>query len=250
MSIFNDLLQNLPAGEIETAIIGLHWTAVIVNTAGERRCGLASTMSSPHVHGKPDVPEAGNIQTMSALDVAQWVYSPAPTLRSLGIATINALLPQSPASWTDINASDVIIKHGKHKRVALIGHFPFVPDIHDKVGQLDVLELNPQPGDLPAAAAEDILPQADVIAITSMTLLNHTFDDLIGLCNPEALTIILGPTTPLTSKLYEYGLDMLCGSIVTDIDAVVRTVSQGGNFRQAHRAGIRLVTITRSGIAI
>ena len=74
MNIFDDLLQNLPAGEIETAIIGLHWTAVIVYTAGERRCGFASTMSSPHVHGKPDVPEAGKIQSLSTLDIAQWVY--------------------------------------------------------------------------------------------------------------------------------------------------------------------------------
>lgn len=250
MSLFDDLLQNLPNGEIEAAIIGLHWTAVIVNTAGERRCGLASTIPSPHVHGKPDVPEAGKIQTMPTLDVAQWVFSPTPTLRSLGMATINALLPQHPESWTDINAADVIVKHGKHKRVTLIGHFPFVPDIQDKVGQLDVLELKPQPGDLPASAAEDILPQADVIAITSMTLLNHTFDDLVGLCNPKALTIILGPTTPLLPKMYDYGLDMLCGSIITDIDAVAHTISQGGNFRQAHRAGIRLVTITRSGIEI
>jgi uncharacterized protein (DUF4213/DUF364 family) len=250
VNLFDDLLQDLPTGEIEDAFIGLHWTAVVVNTAGERRCGLSSTLSSPHVHGKPDIPDAGQLHSISTTDAAQWVYSQTPTQRCLGMATINALLPRHPEAWSDINAADVIVKNGADKRVALIGHFPFVPDIKDKVGRLDVLELDPRPGDLPASAAADILPRADVVAITSMTLLNHTFDDLMALCSPEALTIILGPTTPLVPKLYRYGPDMLSGSIVTNIDAVTRVIRQGGNFRQAHRAGIRLVTMTRPGLAI
>ena len=250
MNLFDNLLHDLPAGEIEAAIIGLHWTAVVVTISGERRCGLSSTVSSPHVHGKPDIPDAGNLQSIPALEAAQWVHSQTPTLRCLGMATINALLPQYPEAWTDINAADVIAQNGVGKQVALIGHFPFIPSVKDKVGRLDVLELNPRPGDLPASAATDILPQADVIAITSMTMLNHTFDNIMALCNPGALTIILGPTTPLIPKLYKYGLDMLCGSVVTDIDAVTRVISQGGNFRQAHHAGVRLVTMTRAGISI
>ena len=40
---------------------------------------------------------------------------------------------------------------------------------------------------------------------------------------------------------------MLCGSVVTAIEPVVRAVGQGANFRQVHQAGVRLVNIVRSG---
>ena len=55
----------------------------------------------------------------------------------------------------------------------------------------------------------------------------------------------MGPSTLLRPVLFDYGIDLLCGSIVSDIEPVVRTVQQGGNFRQVHRAGVRLVTTAR-----
>jgi hypothetical protein len=38
---------------------------------------------------------------------------------------------------------------------------------------------------------------------------------------------------------------LLSGSIVEEIDAVLRGVSQGASFRQLHRLGVRLVTMTQ-----
>ena len=78
-----------------------------------------------------------------------------------------------------------------------------------------------------------------------MTLLNHTFDGLLKLCAPDALVILLGPTVPLDPILFERGVDILCGSIVTDIEAVLSAVQQGANFRQIHRMGVRLVSVRR-----
>jgi uncharacterized protein (DUF4213/DUF364 family) len=105
--------------------------------------------------------------------------------------------------------------------------------------------LQPQGDDLPAQAAPEIIPQADIVAITSLTLLNNTFDGLVRLCRPDALTLLLGPSTPLSPMLYERGIDIISGSIVQDLDAVLHTIGQGGNFRQVHRAGVRLVSMTR-----
>jgi uncharacterized protein (DUF4213/DUF364 family) len=153
------------------------------------------------------------------------------------------LLPQHPETWVDLNAEEVIAEHGADKRVALIGHFPFVDRLRPRVGELTVLELNPRPGDLPDSAAKEVIPTADVVAITSMTLLNHTLDGLLELCSPQAYVIMLGPTTPLSPVLFNYGISLLCGSVVTAIDPVLRAVRQGGNFRQIHRAGVRLVSV-------
>jgi uncharacterized protein (DUF4213/DUF364 family) len=81
-----------------------------------------------------------------------------------------------------------------------------------------------------------------------MTIHNHTLPSLLSLCDPQALVILLGPSTPLSPILFEEGVDILCGSQITNIEAVLRVVAQGGNFRQIHRAGVRTVTMARPGL--
>jgi uncharacterized protein (DUF4213/DUF364 family) len=246
MELLNDLLATLPDGRVAHVNIGLHWTAVVAEVEGQTRCGLASTVHTDHQHGVPDVPQAGELENLSGLELtAFFVQSDRPTLASVGAAAINALLPQHPETWVDMNAEDVIAEHGGGKSVVLVGHFPFVGRVRPRVGKLTVLELNPRPGDLPGSAAKEVIPAADVVAITSMTLLNQTLDGLLKLCSPLAQVILLGPTTPLSPVLFDYGIGLLCGSVVTAIDPVLRAVRQGGNFRQIHRAGVRLVSVRR-----
>jgi uncharacterized protein (DUF4213/DUF364 family) len=127
-----------------------------------------------------------------------------------------------------------------------MGRFPFVPRIRPQVAELFVLERRPSPDTLPEEEGETHIPVSDVVAITSMTLLNGTLDRLLLLRKPGATTILLGPTTPLSPLLFEHGIDYLCGSIVEADKAVLRAVSQGANFRQVHRAGVRLVTMRRT----
>ncbi len=210
---------------------------------GELHCGLASTLRGVHQHGVPTVTQAGSLESLTGLELAALTQSEQPTLVSVGMAAINALLPHQPASWVDLNAEDVIASHGAKQSVALIGHFPFVERLRAKVGKLTVLELDPQPGDLPISAATEVLLQTQVVAITGMTLLNHTLDVLLSLCSSDALVILLGPSVPLDPILFEQGVDILCGSIVVDVDGVLAAVRQGANFRQIHRAGVRLVSV-------
>ena len=242
-NILSEIITGLPSGSPKLVRIGLHWTAVVMEVNGALRCGLASTLQGDHPHGVPNVPQAGKLENYAGLQLAELVQSEQPTLVSVGMASINALLPQQPETWVDLNAEEVIASSGAKKSVALIGHFPFVERLRPRVGDLTVLELNPHPGDLPGHAAEEVLPTADVIAITGMTLLNRTFDDLLKLCNPQAYIILLGPSVPLSPLLFERGVDVLSGSIVTDIESVLNVVMQGGNFRQVHKAGVRLVSI-------
>jgi uncharacterized protein (DUF4213/DUF364 family) len=91
--------------------------------------------------------------------------------------------------------------------------------------------------------AAELVPQADVVAITSMTLLNGTLDGLLALCRPEARVLLLGPSTPLHPLLFEYGIEMLSGAVVTAVDPVLHVIREGGVFQQVHPAGVRLVTM-------
>ncbi len=197
-NILDALLGSLLEGRITKVLIGLHWTAVVADIEGGQRCGLASTLSKPHHHhGDLDVPQAGQLESLSGSALAILAQSDEPTLASVGVAAINALLPHHPEAWIDLNAEEMLAKHGVGKKVALIGHFPFAARLRSRVGELLVLEQQPQPGDLPAVAAAEILPQADVVAITGTTLINHTLDELMAFCSAQALIILLGPSTPL-----------------------------------------------------
>jgi len=245
-STINKIIDSLPNGRPLDIRIGAFWTAVTIEVNGQPRCGLASALrgfADHHYGGGPAMPNAGRLLQSDALQLAQMVNSNSLLEASVGVASINALLPPHPELWVDMNAEQVIADHGTGKNVVIVGHFPFIPKIEKLAKKLWVLEKQPRGGDLPAEAATDILPQADVIAITGTTLINQTFEDLMQLCNPQALVLTLGPSTPLTPLMFERGVHLLSGSVVEDIDSVVRAVSQGANFRQVHRQGVRLVTM-------
>jgi uncharacterized protein (DUF4213/DUF364 family) len=109
--------------------------------------------------------------------------------------------------------------------------------------------LNPREGDLPARAAPGIIPQADLVAITATTIINKTFQGLIELCRPDAKVILIGPSTPLSSTMYELGIDVLSGAIVTDPNAALTGIGQGISLHQLRQAGIvRLVTMEKEYI--
>lgn len=248
MKMYSELLSRLPDGDILDIRIGLNWTAIVMDVAGNRRCGLASTLSSGHHHGSgPDVPEAGRLEGMAGKAMAEWLLSDAPTQRSLGMAAVNALLEPPPGERSEVNAEQVIASYGAGKKVVVVGHFPFVDRLRPRVVELSVLEKDPGPGDLPAEAAPQVIPQAGVVAITGMTLINHSLQGLLDLCAPQAFVLVLGPSTPLDPVLFDYGIDMLSGAIVTRIDPVLKAVSQGANFRQLHKVGVDLVTIQKDG---
>jgi hypothetical protein len=247
MQILSEIISTLPDGEVRDVRLGLHWTVVVVETGGVLRCGLSSTLFTPHGHDQgPDIPGAGQLDYVSGRELAELALSPHPTQASVGVATINALLPRQTQLWSEDNAEEVIARQGVGKRVAMVGRFPFVPRLRQRVGDLVVLEQDPGPDDLPASRAPEVLPGAEVVAITGMTLINHTLEGLLRLCLPGAFVILLGPSTPLTPLLFDHGVDILSGAVVTAIEPVLRIVSQGGNFRQVHRAGIRLVNMSKN----
>ncbi len=243
--LFQSLIDALEPGQVLDVKLGLHWTMVTAQVGDETRSGLATTLPSVGHHHRdwPDVRQPGQLQRLSARELATLVTSPSPVERSIGLAAINALLPRTPAAWGDLNAEEVIARAGADGVVAIVGHFPFTERLRLRVGQLHVLELDPRGDDLPADQAPEVIPRADVLAITSVTLLNHTLDDLLALRRADALTILLGPSTPMSPLLFERGIDILSGAVVTDSDAVRAQLCQGAGFRQLHKAGVRLVTM-------
>ncbi|GAB4381458.1 MAG: DUF364 domain-containing protein [Calditrichia bacterium] len=239
-----DLLwESLPSdAAVQQVVVGAFWTVVVVKRK-TLCCGLASSMRDFSSREGVQVEAAGELHRQSARELARLIYSKNPMEAGIGMAAINALVEVDLKACREINARELILREGKNRNVVVVGHFPFIPAVRDVAANCQVLELHPGPGDLPAERAGEVLPEADVVALTATSLINHTFDHLISLCKPNAFVILLGGSTPLVPLLLDRGITVLAGTVLQDVEAAVRAISQGANFRQI--PGRKLITLTR-----
>jgi uncharacterized protein (DUF4213/DUF364 family) len=242
MKILEDVIASLkddaPTRQLR---VGAFWTAV-----WSRECGLASTViPQQHEHGSIFVEHSGALADRSALDLARLAFSDSTLEAGIGLAAINSLLEVDEALCIDLNAGQFLMEQGRGKRVALVGHFPFVPDLREAASELWVIELEPRPGDLTVEEGEALIPQADIVAITGSAFINHTIERLLDLCAPASTAMVLGPTTPLSPVLFDYGVDIISGTHVIEPERTLRCVSEGATFRQVQ--GVRLLTMQQRG---
>jgi uncharacterized protein len=236
MKILDNLLKTLDMDvPVRSVLVGAHWTVVC-----SRHCGMATSLMSSHPHGNAQVRDAGRLLEKSIRELVQLAYSDEMLEASIGVAAINSLLGVDESLSVEINASEVLASRGRGRNVALVGHFPFIPQLRQTAAKLWVIEQDPGADEYPAESAADLIPQADVVAITGSALVNHTLDYLLALCRPEVDVMVLGPSTPLAPVLFDHGATIISGTRVVDEAAVLRTVGQGASFRQV--SGVRLLT--------
>lgn len=240
MGVAKSILESIKRdAEVQEIRIGIFWTAV-----WSAQCGLALTLR-PEFEHKPAVGEAGKLRRKSALGICQLWNSSLLSERSLGIAAINSLIDVSGNHLKDLDAADYLMESGKGKNIAMVGHFPFVPALRKIASKLWVLELEPGPEDFPSSAAPEIIPQADIVAITGSAIINGTMDQLLKLASPQSLVVVMGPSAPLSPVWFDFGVDIVSSSIVLDPPRVLECLSQGGNLHQMVRSGIRKVSILK-----
>jgi hypothetical protein len=241
MKIIDDILSTLNCKASVTDIRqGPFQTAVLT-----RNCGLASTPHDPGPHhDRTPVKEAGLLLEKDARALALMANSLSPMESAIGMATINSLIEVDEKRCIELNAGDLLVGKGEGKKIAIVGHFPFVPRLRKVARELWVIEKNPQEGDLTEGEAENIIPQAQVVGITGTAFTNHTIEHLLHLCNPDAYIVVLGGTAPLSPVLFDYGISAVSGTLVIDPESVLRCVSQGATFRQI--TGVKLLTMTKN----
>ena len=229
MNVLDDLFSTLNFdASVRDIRQGIFHTGVLT-----RYCGLAATLPRDALRQEPPlVREPGYLLNRAPRELAHMACSESILEASIGMATINSLLEVDIQSCSELNAAELLLQKGEGKKMAIVGHVPFLPKVREKVNALWVIEKNPREGDFTEAEADRLIPQADVVAITGTSLTNHTLEHLLGLCDPKAYVLMLGDTVPLSPVLFDYGLSALCGTRVVDEALAMRCVSQGANFRQ------------------
>jgi uncharacterized protein (DUF4213/DUF364 family) len=236
-SILNDVISSLSGDsivrEVHTCVF---WTAVL-----SKHCGLASTFHEPHPSHRP-VRKAGDLTGLSALELAQYARSDNVLEASIGMAVINSLIDIDEARCVKENALDVLAREGRGKNIAIVGRFPWIPKLRALARTFWVIEQSPREGELPAEAAEEVLPQADVVGLTGTSFINHTVDRLLVL-SKNSFVVMVGPTTPLSPVLFDHGVDILAGVQVVEPDKTIHSINQGAIFSQVE--GVKLVTMAK-----
>lgn len=240
MRILDDLMATINFdATVKDIRQGVFYTGVLT-----RNCGLAASLLRDALRQKsPLVKEPGFLLDKSPRELAQMSYSQSLLEAAIGMAAINSLLEIDEDACIELNAADLIFEKSKGKKIAIVGHFSFIPKIRAVAEQLWVIEKNPREGDFPEADAENLIPRADIIGITGTAFTNHTLEYLLELCNSRAYVILLGGTAPLSRVLFNYGVDAVSGTKIIDSKLALRCISEGANFRQIK--GTKRLTMMR-----
>jgi len=215
--IYDDLIDLVPESDlIKNIWLGAYWILV---ESGGGGYGLAQNVTGQIRSVEEFI--GRRVKEVAGL-TKSWNFFEA----SLGVAALNTLGQTAQAH--DGDAFEVFMSRIKGQKVAVIGHFPYLEKLRPQCAGLVVLERMPREGDLPDSAAEFILPEQEVVFITSTTLINKTLPRLLELCTGAEVGLV-GPSTPLLPELFQYGVAALSGLVVTDPAVVAPVVKEGGS---------------------
>jgi len=226
MEILKHLINDLPEIPIKRFSIGVF--NVAVESCG---CGISTTVIGD-TRKERGITAEKNLLQLSLRELAEYIFSDNTLEASLGMAAINSFYNRENRNYRNINLRTLLVNSFIDKNIAFIGSFPFIPSLKKDFPRITVFDLQPQVGEFSADDIPKLLPRAEVVVVTSSTLINHTFANVIEHVSPEAFTIMVGPSAPLTAKLSSFRIDAVCGVTVHNCDLLFQQVSQGITHRR------------------
>jgi uncharacterized protein len=221
---------------VQSTVCGAHMLAVM----NEENAGLCSRLP-----GTIHAPESAPDNSVSVHTMIKGLKLQNTDHASWGLAAINSVLNRKTAG-PEVKVQDLILSFGRDRNVAIIGHFPFVEQIRENFKNFWVLELSPRGTDIPESMKSEVLPRADLVAITATTLLNDSLGEILNLTSKKAIKIMLGPSTPQAACLFEMGFDYLGGAVVQDRTRAAYGISKGLPFRKLDGVGYTLISRNQS----
>jgi uncharacterized protein (DUF4213/DUF364 family) len=242
------LAGDLDRISVERVAIGLFFTGVKLNTGAAGACATP-LRSIPEAVCCPSsamaMPFPGKLRGRQVRDLLRETEAASGIRRAVGVATMNAL---ADMCWERHATRGVELRSGVDaydaagiqpgENVVVVGAFvPFLKSLKRARQRFTVLEMDPatlKPDELPyfrpADQADAVLPSADVVLITGTTLVNDTLEHLLGLCQPAARVVVVGPTVGLLPDAFlRRGVDVLGGIRVTAPDAFLDVLAEGGS---------------------
>jgi uncharacterized protein (DUF4213/DUF364 family) len=225
---------------IKKACIGLGYTGVTLESGHAGLCHTLSHEMAPYCCQVNK--RAGKISGSKAIDIVNMARSWEVNESVLGFATLNALSQKffdEVTSPFDIKSSNFIneLRVKSSDTVVMVGSLhPFIKSIRKKAKELYIIERSPllrDEGAFPDTAAEDLLPQADVVVATGSSLANGTIDRILELSNSAREFGLVGPSASvIPNPLFDRGVTAIGGVKILDGDKMIQIIAEGGGTPQ------------------
>ena len=252
--LYDRLIEGIPEEVlVRDYALGLCWSYVEAESA----LGVSYTCRG----GSRKATEKRDFRGLPLREMAQLAKSWHFEEATLGVAALNAWYGQptlidalgavydEPIELPDgtlrkQDAFEVLrprIEAKDNAKVVVVGHFPHVDRIAE-YADLTVLERNCRTDlDIPDPACEFIIPEADFVFITGVTLENKTAPRLLELARNAVVTMV-GPSVVMAQPLLDAGADVMAGSIVADPERARFAVASGGTM--SFGGALQMVTIS------
>lgn len=230
------------------AVFGLFFSGVKLSTGHGGLC-FTPVKEMPEAVCCPSsaraMPLSGKLRGRPVRAYLDDIFSGNVLRRTLGIAALNAL---SMAAWERKPPIDYEILMGadafdeldvaRYPKTVVVGALaPMLKKLISANADFRVLEQDSRtlkerelPYYLPAARAADCVPDADLLVITGVTILNNTLPRLLELAKPGAEILVTGPTASmLPDAFFARGVTMLGGIQATHPDDLLDVISEGGS---------------------
>ena len=248
-----EILKNKIGSEIdqikvERAVFGLFFSGVKLSTGHGGLC-FTPIKEMPEAVCCPTsartMPLSGKLKNRPLLDYIEDVHSDNPLKKTLGIAVLNALSTicwekEKPTEYEisfGIDALDEVDVNQFNKTVVVGAIVPILKKLNQEGSDYTVLEMDPRTlrgAELdhyaPPSDAQMYVPDADLLVITGVTILNNTLHDLLEIAKKDAEIIVLGPTASmLPDAFFARGVTTLGGIVVTKADELLDIISEAGS---------------------
>ncbi|MEN6440103.1 MAG: DUF364 domain-containing protein [Syntrophobacter sp.] len=221
--------------EVETLCIGLSYTAV---TTADGGIGIAYTyVDNRRCCSKHR--DYRDYEGARAVDLLSQIRSPDPLHRGMGLALVNALNYRDACGFPE-DSNDRFwmdsFNIGPETRVAMVGFFrPLMGILQDRGALVEVLDDFQGVGDR-SIFYRKLSEWAEVLILTSTSILNDSTEEVLGRLAPGAKTIMLGPSTPMVAEAFGHlPVHILAGTVPVDKEAVLKAVRHGVGTPVIHR---------------
>ena len=245
--VYDLALPRLADRKIKDVRIGLELMAVELDNGS---IGVTYVLRKEAEHACMALPQAGRLIGMSAQEIAGWALRGGNVINvAAGLAVLNSVAEFDKITQNQtLQGVDAVfsVDIKPDDTIGIIGHIgPVISRLRDKNRKMYIFERGDNNNGQIYKESDQpkLLPECQVVFITSSTLINGTLENLLNYCSNARDVVMVGSSTPLYPEAF-------CGTKVTALsgtrwlpsnrDSILTQISQCAGMRQLIKNGQKI----------
>lgn len=245
--IYDSAEPRLIGRKIKEVRIGLELMAVELDNGA---IGVTYVLRKEINHACMALNQAGSFIGMSAEEIAKLALKGQDVISTaMGLAVLNSAAefdkleqmnnPQGADAVFSVEIKDT-------DKIGIIGHIgPVINRLKGKEDRMFIFERGENFNDkiYPESAQPRLLPECQVVFITSSTLINGTLENILNYCTNARDVVMVGSSTPIYPEAFSgSGVTVLSGTrwLPSNRDGILESISQCAGMKQLIKYGQKI----------